>query len=83
VVVRTPDARLAAEALSALGLTPEVRRAGDEPEVVAVLSDGIALESVAPALVAAGARLHGLRLDEPTLEERFVALTGEGFDVAF
>jgi ABC-2 type transport system ATP-binding protein len=83
VVVRTPDAAPAAEALSALGLTPEVRRAGEEAEVVALLGDGVALEAVVPALVAAGARVHGLRLDEPTLEERFVALTGEGFDVAF
>jgi len=83
VVVRTPDGRIAAEALTALGLTPDVRRAGEDSEVVAVLPDGVALESVAPALVAAGARLHALRLDEPSLEERFVALTGEGFDVAF
>jgi ABC-2 type transport system ATP-binding protein len=83
VVVRTPDARVAAEALATLCLSPEVRRAGEETEVVAALQDGTALDAVAPALVAAGARLHGLRLDEPTLEERFVALTGEGFDVAF
>jgi ABC-2 type transport system ATP-binding protein len=83
VVVATPDARVAAEALTALGLVPEVRRAGENTEVVAALPDGVALEAVAPALVAAGARLHGLRLEEPTLEERFVALTGEGFDVAF
>jgi ABC-2 type transport system ATP-binding protein len=82
VVVRTPDARAAAEALAGMGMTPEVRRAGEEAEVVAVLPDGVPLETVAPALVAAGARLHGLRLDEPSLEERFVALTGEGFDVA-
>jgi ABC-2 type transport system ATP-binding protein len=82
VVVRTPDGRVAAEALTGLGMTPEVRRAGDEAEVVAALPPTVALEAVAPAVVGAGARLHGLRLDEPTLEERFVALTGEGFDVA-
>jgi ABC-2 type transport system ATP-binding protein len=81
-VVRTPDARVAAAALTALGLAPEVRRAGKDTEVVAALTDGIPLDAVAPARVAAGARLLGLRLEEPTLEERFVALTGEGFDVA-
>lgn len=82
VVVLTPDAGLAAEALTGLGLEPEVRRADHGAEVVAGLPEGLGIERIAPALVEAGARVHGLRLDEPTLEERFVALTGEGFDVA-
>ncbi len=39
-------------------------------------------ESVAAALVEAGVRLRGFGVEQETLEERFVALTGEGFDVA-
>ena len=34
-----------------------------------------------PALVAAGVRVRGFSVQEPSLEERFVELTGEGFDV--
>ena len=34
-----------------------------------------------PALVAAGVRIRGVRTAEASLEDRFVALTGEGFDV--
>jgi len=33
-------------------------------------------------LVAGGVRVRGFVLDRPSLEERFVDLTGEGFDVA-
>ncbi len=39
-------------------------------------------ETVAAALVAAGVRLRGFGVVQETLEDRFVALTGEGFDVA-
>ncbi|WP_324649943.1 ABC transporter ATP-binding protein [Georgenia sp. H159] len=39
-------------------------------------------ETVAAALVAAGIRLRGFGVEQDTLEDRFVALTGEGFDVA-
>jgi ABC-2 type transport system ATP-binding protein len=33
------------------------------------------------ALVAEGIRVRGFAVENSTLEERFVALTGEGFDV--
>nr|WP_245862884.1 ATP-binding cassette domain-containing protein [Georgenia soli] len=39
-------------------------------------------EDIAAALVAAGVRLRGFAVEEASLEDRFVALTGEGFDVA-
>ena len=39
-------------------------------------------ESVTKALVTAGVRVRGLVVEGASLEERFVALTGEGFDVA-
>jgi ABC-type multidrug transport system ATPase subunit len=39
-------------------------------------------EDINRALVAAGVRVRGFAIDGASLEERFVALTGEGFDVA-
>lgn len=41
-----------------------------------------ALADVAPALVAADVEVLGLHSRRPTLEDTFVELTGEGFDVA-
>jgi ABC-2 type transport system ATP-binding protein len=38
-------------------------------------------EAIVTALVADGVRIRGFAIEEPSLEERFVALTGEGFDV--
>ena len=35
----------------------------------------------AAALVHAGVRLRGFAVDRPDLEELFVSITGEGFDV--
>jgi ABC-2 type transport system ATP-binding protein len=46
-----------------------------------VSSDGAAPEAVVAALVAAGVRVRGFATEQLSLEERFVALTGEGFDV--
>ena len=39
-------------------------------------------ETIVAALVGAGVRVRGFAVAEASLEERFVALTGEGFDVA-
>jgi ABC-2 type transport system ATP-binding protein len=39
-------------------------------------------EDIVAALVAAGVRVRGFSVERESLEERFVALTGEGFDVA-
>jgi ABC-2 type transport system ATP-binding protein len=39
-------------------------------------------EDIVAALVAAGVRVRGFAVERESLEERFVALTGEGFDVA-
>ena len=41
----------------------------------------VAPEAVVSALVAAGVRVRGFAAEQVSLEERFVALTGEGFDV--
>ena len=76
VHLRTPDEDAAIAALEALGLAPA--RSG--PEVVAPLA-GLAVEDVVAALVTAGVRLRGVAIAQASLEDRFVALTGEGFDV--
>jgi len=80
VTVRTPDAAAAARVLTGLHLAVEPGSAGDT--VTAVLADGVLAESVTAALVTAGVRVRGIAVAGETLEERFVALTGEGFDVA-
>jgi len=78
VVVRTPDARAAASVLTGLGLEPSVVA----DVVTAALDEPAAPEAIVAALVRADVRVRGFDVTSPSLEERFVALTGEGFDVA-
>ena len=92
VHVLTPDGDAARRELARLGLIPDSPGvgvlgngvpAGDVDLVTAPMADGApAPESIVAALVAAGVRVRGFGVEEATLEERFVALTGEGFDVA-
>jgi len=83
VRVRTPDHESAAIVFSRLGLTPSRSPAdGADPWITAPVDAAeVVPEDVVTALVAAGVRVRGFAIEEPTLEERFVALTGEGFDV--
>jgi len=88
VRVRTPDADAAIRVLAAAGLTagleaPEVpARPGADPWVSAPQDAAPQpAEALVAALVAAGVRVRGFQIDDASLEERFVALTGEGFDV--
>ena len=79
VRVTTPDVDTAAAVLSRLGLSdvdPDPAQDGVQATVGAEPP-----ESVAAALVAAGVRLRGLAVERPHLEDLFVSLTGEGFDV--
>ncbi len=78
VRVRTPDLAAALRTLARLGLAP--RREGTD--VLAPLDSTVAPEEVTAALVVAGVRVRGIAVEGESLEERFVALTGEGFDVA-
>jgi ABC-2 type transport system ATP-binding protein len=68
----------AAEVLTGLGLT-EVEVAG---VTVSALLSGVPPEKASAALVHAGVDLLGLEVRRPNLEQIFVELTGEGFDVA-
>ena len=79
ITVTTPDLELALEALATLGLA-EAEIDHEHQQVKARLGD-VATEAVAQAVVAAGARLRGLAVERPDLEDLFVSLTGEGFDV--
>jgi ABC-2 type transport system ATP-binding protein len=76
VTVGTPDAELARATLRRLGLEPILVGA----EVSARLGSTL-VEDVAAALVRAGVRLRRLDVEKPDLEELFVSITGEGFDV--
>ncbi|MFE0474142.1 ATP-binding cassette domain-containing protein [Streptomyces sp. NPDC058947] len=78
LVVTTPDAAEAARVLKEQGV-------GD----LAVTGDRVTgevpdrdLAEVNAALVAAGVRVRGFTVERASLEDAFVALTGEGFDVA-
>lgn len=68
----------ATEVLAGLGLT-ELRVVG---RTVSGLLGGVPPEKVSAALVHAGVDLLGLEVRRPNLEQIFVELTGEGFDVA-
>ena len=77
IAIRTPDKAAAAEVLRTLGLA-DITSEGDQ--VSAVLG-GHAPEKVNAELVHAGVPVAGLATVRPSLEDLFVALTGEGFDV--
>ncbi|MBV9290803.1 MAG: ATP-binding cassette domain-containing protein, partial [Frankiales bacterium] len=80
LTLHTPRPGEAVRALSALGLVDVT----EDPVAGTVSGDlaGIAPERIAPALVEAGVPITGLAVSRPALEEFFVTLTGEGFDVA-
>ncbi|NKI40729.1 ABC transporter ATP-binding protein [Streptomyces physcomitrii] len=78
LTVTTPDTADAARVLKEQGVGDLVT-AGDR---VSGEPPGRDLAEVNAALVAAGVRVRGFGLERGTLEDAFVALTGEGFDVA-
>jgi ABC-2 type transport system ATP-binding protein len=76
--VETEQAPIAASVLDRLGLA-EVALDGI---IVTARLDGRPPEECCRALVEAGVGVRSLTTIRPTLEDTFVALTGEGFDVA-
>jgi ABC-type multidrug transport system ATPase subunit len=82
VVVQTPDVGDARRVLVSLGLAPDADDGLTPDRVSAELPTGVPAETVTAALVRADVRVRGLAVDGASLEDRFVALTGEGFDVA-
>lgn len=97
VRVQTPDVRAASSVLTGLGLellprAPRVsaaRPAGEqsgvttaEATVSATLGErDLPPEAIVAALVTGGVRVRGFSVESASLEDRFVELTGEGFDV--
>ena len=81
--VVTPDAGTAAEVLARFGLGAALPGGGEVlyAPIPAAGNGAVAPEAVVAALVAAGVRVRGFAPEQVSLEERFVALTGEGFDV--
>jgi ABC-2 type transport system ATP-binding protein len=78
--VQTADADGAVKVLAALGLAdPRVAETGEVAS--AVLGDFMA-ERVCAELVGAGIGVRGFAVTSPSLEDLFVELTGEGFDVS-
>ncbi|HSU70965.1 MAG TPA: ABC transporter ATP-binding protein [Micrococcaceae bacterium] len=96
VRLSTPDPGLARGILARLGLEDAAHDSGGQlsgAEGTAPDGDGAAVraalpdaapapETIVAALVAGGVRVRGFSIEGSTLEERYVALTGEGFDVA-
>ncbi len=80
VTVRTPMPGQAAAALTGLGVV-DVAHDVATGTVTGQLA-AVPAEQVAPTLVAAGVPMTGLTVSRPALEDYFVGLTGEGFDVA-
>lgn len=90
----TPDAGTAIGVLARLGMAPVAGSPETDGAVVtATLGTGagpgaldgngsVAPEEIVARLVEAGVRVRGFSVERESLEDRFVALTGEGFDVA-
>jgi ABC-2 type transport system ATP-binding protein len=77
IAVRTGDAEAAVEVLAKLGLAdPELA-----DDLVTAELGGVAPEKITAELVHAGVGVRGLTVEAPSLEDLFVGLTGEGFDV--
>jgi ABC-2 type transport system ATP-binding protein len=80
ITVRTPDVPAAAEVFDKLGLADPTPGTAGEDAITAELGDA-APEHVCAELVHAGVAVRGLAVESPSLEDLFVGLTGEGFDV--
>ena len=81
VQVRTPDLEIARTVFAQLGLEEAGDAASELDAVVGLMADGVESETIVAALVAAGARVRGFEVVGASVEQRFVELTGEGFDV--
>ncbi|MDQ6649163.1 MAG: ABC transporter ATP-binding protein [Actinomycetota bacterium] len=75
--VQTPDVAVAVAALARLGMA-----ATADGDAVTGELDSVRPEDACAALVRAGVRVQALVTEQPSLEDSFLALTGEGFDVA-
>ncbi len=77
-VVATSEPQRAADVLRALGLAGVTH----DHATARGLPDGIEPERIVAALVGGGVGVQGFGVEAPSLEDLFVSLTGEGFDVS-
>lgn len=85
VRLRTRNVQVAADELARLGLEVVGRQHVEDgcTELAATLGDHAPEpERLVAELVGAGVGVRGFEVHRPSMEELFVALTGEGFDVA-
>jgi ABC-2 type transport system ATP-binding protein len=76
--VQTSQPQEAVAVLNALGVESVVAHGGD----VRGLPGALEPELICAALVRAGVGVRGFSVTSPSLEDLFVSLTGEGFDVS-
>jgi ABC-2 type transport system ATP-binding protein len=82
--LHTPDTGVAMAVLARLGLDARADPVPDGHDGVLAAALGSSApepERLVEELVAAGVRVRGFTVQAASLEERFVALTGEGFDL--
>jgi ABC-2 type transport system ATP-binding protein len=84
LAVTTPDVADAVRVLKEHGITDLTTTADDRitGELPADPAPCPPLEDLNAALVTAGVRVRAFGLERASLEDAFLALTGEGFDVA-
>ncbi|MFG3284750.1 ABC transporter ATP-binding protein [Streptomyces sp. NPDC048111] len=81
LAVTTPDTGAAARLLKERGIA-DVTVAGEDRVTAELPSAEVELADLNADLVRAGVRVRGFAAERASLEDAFVALTGEGFDVA-
>jgi len=82
VRVDTAQPEDAARVLTGLGVTEVEARVEAGADAVTGLPGDVAPEKIVAALVHDGVPVRGFAVVAPDLEEMFVSLTGEGFDVS-
>lgn len=83
LVLEVSAVTTAKKVLRTFGITPaSVAQTGSTSRLVAPVDSSLDVATVNTALVNAGVRVSSLLVEQPTLEEYFVGLTGEGFEVA-
>ena len=80
--LESPDRALAIAVFSRFGMTVAEPGADDAELIAAFGQQEPDPDAVVAALVEARVRVRSFTVDRPSLEQRFVDLTGEGFDVA-
>src|SRR5256885_6442736 len=86
VTVQTADPEAAAKVLTGLGLADaqatDAGEVGDAQAGASAILGDASPEQVCAELVQAGIGVRGFAVASPSLEDLFVGLTGEGFDVS-